>query len=428
MNRFAAGAQLLTSILAAAGLFSGQASAAEYSLAPRFILSSSYDDNARLSVNNEVELVGYAAESKFRTMRRTDRLDVTLDTDFKFNQFDDRDFDTSDQDIGLRLDYRFSDKSRFNLFSRLDRDSVRTSEADLDDEPNITADRRELLLAGLGWKYRLNERHEIDLSYSWQKLRYASDDLNDYQNQRFTALWSMFYSSVNRLQFQINASRFEPEFDRFSVQDPRFVVSRREVFDEPMITRQQDTLGAQIGFVQVLNEKWQLDALAGYSQVESQAESELLTFPQVFFVPPVTTDTVVFPESRSSSLLLNTTLSYTGERLEASFNAFSRNQPSSDGRLNENYGVSLQANYDWTERLEFVGRLRVSEVKSAGGGIDDKRTLGTLDLRANYRLAERWRLGVRYRYRFRDRDSVGGDAQANGWFLRLAYTPGKVVW
>ena len=413
--------------------------AAEYSMTPQVILSGSYDDNARLNVDNEIELSGYAVETKFETRRTSEQLDIALDTDFKFNRFNDQDFDTDDQDIALAIDYDYSDKSRFSFSSRLDRDSVSTSEQDLDSEPNIAADRRELTSAGLGWNYRLSDSSSIDLTYNWQKLRYASEELTDYQNQSAIGTLVIGYSAITQFQLSVEASRIEFDANDFATvqEDPR--IGGPVLFNGLSLSREQETLGLQLGFIRVLSEQWRLDVLAGYSKVDNKAETLALTFPQrisivslfpplVDVTPELTQETEVIEASSSNTLLLNSTLSYTGERSNASINVFSRNQPSSDGQLNENYGASIRYGYEWSDRVNVNGIIRLSETKRTGNTIDDKRARAVLSLRVGYRLAERWRVGLRYRYRFQDRDVIDEDVQSHGWFLTLSYSPKKVMW
>lgn len=376
----------------AAMLFTVSSQGSEYSFDYAVELGGDYNDNVRLTPDNQIDIIGGVLNIPLNLRRRSERLDTTLRGELGFSRYDVDEYDSNDQEIEGRATYQL-ERGELEGYAGYVRDSTRTAEFLDTGLVGPDASRRELFRTGGTFSHLITERNGILIGADYRDVDQESSELQDYKDLTGNLGVTHQWSQATRLRAQLYGGFYES--DDFG----------RDV--------ESDTVGFQVGYDSEVSENFQSSLLVGWANVSSD-------FGGGQAGEPTSEDT--------DSLLLQGSLSYTGERHSLRAEIFSEPDASSGGTLYERHRLNGEYRYQLTERA----RLRVGVVLGKQSSVDDlvdnDRDFARLALSTDYRVTRHWSVRAVYQFSYQDRESDPGDADQNEVRLLVIYRPDRFIW
>ena len=404
---YAAGAGLL--------LLAGTAQAV-WSVDPTVTVRSGYDDNMRLSALDPEKGTTTTAQAQARVRYLTERsqvagyvglnyrwysgVDNLEDKDSEFLRFiADRRFERSM--VSVQGSYTRDDLLRSLRYVPTgvdDVDAAQQEQIDELDQINDAADvdsgdreqiRRERYNITPAWSYRFTERSSGSIGYTFAEQKYDDDDLpvgggnpNGVQDSRTQALTLTLHhrlSEVDTLVGSIRRARYEPE-----------------------LTIESDTYEVQVGWSRRLSEITSVNFDIGARRVETDFDEE-------------------------TGMLYRASIQRRADRGRLIASAERSLYPSSFGQVVETDRLALRYRHSLAERWTMNVAMRAFSTNSAAGANNNRnRDFLQAGVGVDYTLTEHIKVGLDYGYRWIDKESDAGSADANSVNLSFSWSPGPV--
>lgn len=378
--------------------------AQEWRLQPELRIGGEYDDNARLSTDDEVaqKIDGYLLGASLGIGYATQRTELLFEPSLISKLYDeDPDIDSDDQFVDFSLNHSTL-KGEFGIRSRYARESVRTAERanpdfDTDDPDEIptddtglvfTNDERELFRVEPRFDYGLSERLSFGARASYLDVSYdeaVSSFLVDYSDIRVGGFLKRDWTQRTQAYVGVNVRRFENK-----ASDADF-----------------DGLGADIGIESRLSQTTRLRAEIGYEDTEltSTGESDSSVVGNLSLVRNLETMTLLAQYRRNVSA-------------------------SGSGRVTERDSLNFNVYKDFTQRVSGGLGVRFHQSDSVGDQTTPARERDFLQFRAQIEVAMSRSVSLEadYRYATVDRSEFEGTADSNRVMLWLVYRPTPMVY
>ncbi|MFV8819496.1 hypothetical protein [Haliea sp. E17] len=375
-----------------AALLSTISYADQYSLEYGVEAGYEYNDNVRLTPDNEVSISGGQLTIPATFATEDERLKTSLQGELKFSKYDVEEYDSDDQFLRGDMEYKF-ERSEFNGYAGYTRDSTRSSEFLDTGVVGLEAVRREMATVGASGSHFFTEKNGLTAGIDYRDVQYDSDFFQDFDFVSGYAGWINQWTERTRLRLQGFASRYENDGD---------------------ITVSTDGAGLQAGFDSDLSERTTTTLLIGWVSSSTDYSTNLP------IAPP--------DDSDDDSLYLRATVNYRGERHFFRGQIKSEPSPSSNGTMVEENLLGLVYRYRVTERSNFESELTVGQRGALDDRIKNDRDFARLSLGLDYRITEAWYVSGRYQFSYQDRDLDPDSADSNAVYLSLVFRPQKSVW
>lgn len=366
--------------------------AAEYVLGYQVESGFEYNDNVRLSSEDEVDISGLVLSPSATLSRNTERLESDLALKLDFNKYDEQDYDTDGQDLKADFKY-FLERGELNLNTGFKRDSTRTSELEDTGLVGNKSVRKETAVLGLSGFQMVSERNGVNAGINISDVSYESQSLIDYSFYSGFVGWLYQWSSQTKLRVQGYANYYE---------------------NEASFRTESDGYGLQLGLDSQLSERLEVSFLGGSSHIKTDYEASL--------IPGGKTS------DKADTYILEANLKYFDERNSVSFIAKSATNPSGNGYVNKSDSIGVNYSYMFSEKSRFNLGLSAGQIKALDDGIDADRDYARGQLRIDRQFAQNWLVAARYTYTWQDNQGSLSDADSNALYLSLIYKPVQKVW
>jgi len=405
-------------------LLSLPAQAAEWLVEPTVSLRSGYNDNVRLTsqphdsvwetaltpavrfgvAKEDRGLFGkaYASVRRFsggsgaNSSSQLDREDYHLDTNA----------------------YYGTERNRFSGLVNYTRDSTLDSELDQTGQVISSRATRDRLTLGPRWIHTLDEKTQMDLSYSYTTVSYADDpgvqDLVEYDYQQYSA--ALVRQLTPRIQGTLSTgySSYQPDSGYDS-----------------------DTVNIQAGLSHRFSETLSTSWLAGYR--ETTSDTLIATgfcigadpgakFPGCKGGTPFQTGTTKDDDNNSGSVF-SANITKLLEKGELSANLSRSSNPSSNGELLDTTRLILAGKHRFSEKLRASLSIELSnaETITSVSGNQDKTDENFFRVRPKlfWQWRREWQLAAEYEYA--ENENRNSDtARRNAFYLTLQYQYPKI--
>ncbi len=425
--------------------------AGEWSVDANIRQDISYDDNVKMRENEndqEASLI-YNVTPVINFAHRTDVSEISANASYGFEKFFDSisDFD-EDRDI-----QRYGIKGLYSMTERIDwgisadysiapgRDSAADDSGDFGANfekrtfsilPSVTyqlTEQDSLVLSGgyIDTRYSKTGNQSVrppltvgdnvrgidrplvgpdpDL-IEWATSRLLDGEQSDYESMNVALNWSRSWSERFNSSLGFSYSKYESERnvagEVVTIEDSaRNAVSLTT--DSKIESTTSDTYAITLSSSYMILEKWEL-----YGEVGGRFTK--------------TKDNVDHTNSDSAGFVFDVGTIYTGESLLADFSIGQSTAPSSRGREEERFRVSLDLNYIITERLSTALRSSYQNSKSIGSASNERKNF-SVQPSLSWRIDPDWSVSTSYRYRYQKRP-IGGEtetANSNLYMISLNY-------
>ena len=422
-------------------------SATEYAVDSSLKTSAEYNDNYRLTVDDEISLSGYTVTPSISAQANEENWNASLNADFDFSRFNLDELDTDDQDIN----FNFANQGEIyyvNVFAGLVRDTTRTSE--VEDSGRVGgADRHEQYSLGSSAAYIFSEKNRLNFSASAAESKYDAVSRTDYQYFQGQLGWAHSLSEQLTLSLTANASRIEYEPTEISAEFQAFVFNSPadiQVVTEEFAQSRESTTDSE-GWSAVVDyqftEKFNLSASYGNRDTDTKIYYDIEDFDNScnradtdsFYV----SSSLNFCNSEDSSSKVkvkdwDVNAEWVGERHKFNVGYTNNLQPSSDGLVIESERVS----FFWRYSVTKLGSLVLDTTWGENSALDDPlanngvsrvdRTFTNAVINYYHRIAENWFVNASLRYSNQDRELNNGIAESTAITLGIKYQPTKSSW
>ncbi len=373
------------------------AAADQWVLQPIIQQQMKYDDNVLLTPRDEKSGFASVTTPELTISRLGDRLNLSLDGQFRFtNYFDHSEFNSDDQLLHFNGSYLASERSTLQLLADFNRDTSLTS--DLNDSGTFLTKLVRVTSVNVApsWKYLLSERDTLTLAGGFNQVQYDTNQLTDYRN--YTASTTYDHQLTELLDFNaiVDYQRFEPTEGN---------------------TVTTDTVGFLVGLDYHPSERLDVGAAAGanYAFAESSGGKNgnsnqagyRLKLNATYLLDDQTTLTAVYSHDR---------------------------EPSSSGELVNRNRVKVGLSYKLTPlvTLAFAGSYydNADPLTPSEGTTEAKTQSYTLNPSVSWQFSESWSLTGSYAYRQKLAGSgkSSESATSNAAFITLKYSPLGFRW
>lgn len=430
---------LVVALLSAAPL----AMAAELTTQTSVGAKAEYDDNLRLSPNQEDAVGSAVAEAGLDTLYRTETLDLRANIKVMSTRYNEDGYDSDDQRAALSASKQWESQSA-GIDVLINRGSTLTTEF-LDSGRINTTERVETYKIAPRWDWTITETSQVALSGSATQVQYGGGPYTDYRYYDATAQYIFALRENLRLFANLTWSKYESE--DFEGQFPSLRLVSIPPFgsfivDGPLFTQRYTNAsegnGATIGGEYAITENLLVSAVGGVTRTDTTYDIDdvdngcqiAANDPNLFF------DGLCYLEDDSATTTLaNASLTWNGVRQRVNASYVHRTQPSSDGYLIE----SQQADLGWTYELTELSTVIVEGIWGKNKSLDSSATAAGADrsnrdyyyfnLRYRHKLTEEWSVSADYRYRYQEREQWQGDsAESSMVALGIEYRLPKTFW
>jgi hypothetical protein len=363
----------------------------EYSLEYGVEAGYEYDDNVRLTPDQEIDISGGVLSVPITLSARTETRSMELAGQLDSSKFNESDYDSNDQDIQGKINQKF-ERGDLEGYAGYTRDSTRTSEFLDTGVVGLDAVRREAAKAGISGSQLITEKNGVIGGIDYLSVDFAKEPYVDYNFYSGYLGGTHQWSERTRLRLQAYANRYE---------------------NGGQIDVTSDTIGGQAGFDSDLSEKLTTSLLAGWAEVDTTYNSNLPQVPN---------------DDNDGALLFQASVTYREERYQLAARFLDEPQPSADGVLVESRRMTVDYRYRLTERSRLDLALTGGQRQAVSGGEFNERDYARGSIRLDYRLSSSWYVAGRYVYSWQDQKQATGDADSNAVYLNLIYQPEKLVW
>jgi len=444
-------------VLQLAGLWVSTAKAAEYSLQPSVSAFGTYDDNVRLTADNELKMTGYGITPRFVLKRDDQQSALSLDVSAPFRRYHIGAYDTDNQ-TGVISYLRRFERGSISINASTRHESSRTLEnQDTDvgsrEQRATRADAHALSISG---NYSLTERDTVQGSLSFSERDYESQSLQGYEYYSANGLWQRTLNERLLLQAQASYSRYIPAkvasvafsqalFDTAAIWNVtgaallqrqvacaqgiidtvpfpnfQFQLQTAPCFEPASLETEQNTVTAQLGLVYAFTEKLKLDMLVGASQTGSKRDT--ITFERAG---------TVLDRDKTNAASYDASITYADERWDSSLSAKRNNEATSDGFLELTERIEWRNSWKADERSTLTGDLiwfdRQKDADNAFANTNGKQYwIARLGYSQN--LSEHWTANAVYQHRLENPDNGRSNAHRNQVTFTLTWIPTRKIW
>jgi hypothetical protein len=433
----------LRAALAAALAAPAPAQAAEWYARSRLSLETGYDDNVRLSADDETDAFETTLSPRFVLGGRSQALEVQLDTRLDFTRYwDEPDLDTDDQFLRLQTTYT-GRRATLGLAGSFERDTA-TDDDDDDGRQQLGSERRVSGGVAPTLRYTLSPRHSLELAGGVDRRIYpdaqgASSGVLDGRGVVAQGL-GVVQADNGAIDDALSGDRDSRQnYWRYSLGltwlyqlQPRTALGLGPSFlylDQP---RQELALASLQGLVRhALTPRLTLDGRAGPSvaltdsrlQRSSTRSGFFEVDPGVFVPATEFTFTEEHEEETTLGFVADAGLAWQATRRTDLTLRLSRQiEPSgSEGEAVTRDRVSLGLDHELSRTVAFflnTSWLRQGAVSSDTGDDGDRTTI-RFEPGIRWSLTPDLDLTLRYRLRYREFESTDQDATSNAVLLRL---------
>lgn len=424
----------------------------EYSVESKYSAVVRYDDNFRASSgalrDNDLFRGEFASSWEFG--KATDISNLTARFALESGTFNDR----FDQRVSLGY-ARDTERGNWAINGSFDNDSIRRSEESGEGSGQFT-------LANTGAEFynlssrlttRLDELNSLTWSAGASRRRYETEQINDSDFANTSLRWQHSVSNRLRLQSLASVSYFNSDDENLIFNpdlrldavipilgltaievcgfDPQTTLlpasvggnGMSECFKQRIRENTQITYTGQLGIFYVFNEHLTLDALAGYSQVDSELFDQ---FNNVLPSDSVDNQTI---DSDSGNFSYNLEMNYNQDTLDYRILASTRESANSSGILTKN----TEARFEISKRLDERRRMRLNFFWfSQESFVRDVTFLGREVLRVvalyQYSLYENWTIIGEVRYLDQKRRNIDRHTKSTQGVLTVRWQPTTLKW
>lgn len=376
--------------------------AAEWSLNAAIKQDIGYDDNVRMSSKDPQSSFLYHLTPVVNFSHRTPVSDLSANASYGYQHFFDiselnRDF----QNYGIVGQYRM-ERISWALASTLSIAPARDSAEEDSGVFGVDAEKTNRTI-NPSVTYQLTQLDSLNFAPSYSDASYSTDDFSDSVNMGLNLGWTRNWTERYSSSLSIFYSNFKS--------------SRNSSINGLETT--SDSIGINLSSSYLLSEKWDIYGTIGGRVTESDTD----------FITILGKNSI--KNKTKAGFLLDAGFNYNGESLSAQFNVNRSLVPSSQGQLNEQSRISLNLDYQITERLS-VGMLS-SYQESESASLDGQTESSSLDEQLNnrknltiqpslsWKLNPDWALSTSYRYRYQDRSGNEKAADSNSVMLSINY-------
>lgn len=419
-------------VLLVASLLSSGLAAVEYSSQSELQVSTQYDDNARLSYDDPINLFGYSVKPKVDWQAKEEHWNVKAVADLRFNNYDLQEWNSDDQYLTFAGSYQ-TERQSFGLNTSAIKDSTRTSEYDTSGRIGFSAERREQLIIAPSWAYLLTGRNQLSLQVSGSNTEYDSDNYTDYKYLSGQGGWTYIFNEDVRFTFNLTYSDYKPDYrGPFDIGLPGLTVF------SGLAASRTKSVGYLVGGEYAFTE--QLTITGNIGSTEGDSKYTLIEIPngnvdcQAYENANLPLPACNIEDYKSTNLQGDVSLDYLGERNKLKLGVSLQNQPTSNGYVMQYLRVSVDWVYQLSEKSKFSTYLSGGENKSideetaAVGTANPNRNFANVILVYNYRFMENWHLSTTAKYHWQEYESLAGHASASGVSLGITYRPTKKFW
>lgn len=364
--------------------------AAEYSFGYEIDAGYEYNNNVRLTPEDELDISGGQLSVPLTFTRATERLRSELTGDLTFSKYNESEWDSNDQRFEGSTEYTM-ERGDLDGYVSYIRDSTRTSEFDDTGLVGIDASRREAVQVGGSVSNLFTEKNGVTAGLDYRAVDYDAPQLDDFDYSSGYIGWLHRWSEMTRLRLQLYGSWFEND-------------------NNDLTDVESDTLGVQAGFDSDLSESFYTSLLVGWATVDTDYSS-----PEI-------------DDDESDTLLVQGLLRYSAERYQLTARLSSEPSPTGSGTLYARNRLDLDYVYQLTERSQFELGLTGGEQTAVDDRIENDRDYYQGKVGLSYQFAEHWFISGRYRYQFQDREQEDGDADSHEVLLSVIFRPNAWVW
>jgi len=328
-------------------------------------LTVGFDDNFRMSVDNEIETtstaLGLFADIQGATEISNMRLAIGLvGTTYSETSIDD---ETS---YNMSLETARSDE-RLSSFLSIVLVSQATTESELLDTGFLEQDgTRDSVSVSPGLSYQVNERNSVLATLQLQDVSYDTVSLTEYTNNSLLLSWRYQLDEMSNVSTSLQHAVYEPDDDDDTV-----------------------TNNVYVNYEFRTSEATTYDFSVGYSEVERPDETE---------------------DSNDYAFGVNHQVD---ERNNFELELGNSYQASGEGSVREEDRLNLRWNHALSNRAQIT--------VSSEGVKTDVRKYFSFRIGSSYRYSREVGLSASYRYRERDEDSNSADS--NAVFFSMSYSP-----
>ncbi len=345
------------------------ASASDWHLQASVSQEFEYDDNFRLSDDNEETLWGFTTRPRITLETHTPTVDLLFGGEVNYSAFPDK---TDENSFDQRLDGAISRKgprSRVSLNGAFSRQTTRTSE-DEDTGRDFSDAVRLSGSGGLSGSYLLTELVSVGARTGGVVTTYDSDEFDDFFNVSAGPFVSVQLTQKDSVQIAGNYSRFQ----------------RTSGLD-----RESDAFSGDVTYTHVFTEQIETSVRGGANHVRTDLQE-------------LNGSTVVSRTENNSGFEAGFSVTYTEERgrLTGSFDRAL--VPSGEGRLLERNSVRLNASYRATPLVTVdLTTAFIDQTSADDDGTD--RTFFSVEPGLVWQFLPDWSFRVAYKFRAQERES-----------------------
>ena len=368
--------------------------AAEYSADYRVEARYEYNDNVRLSPDNQIDTSGGKLILPVTLTRRSERLDASLAGELSSSKYNESGYDSDNQNVQGNATYQL-ERGELKGNAGYLRDSTLDSEFTDTGVVGLSATRKETATVGGSGFHMFTEKNGLSAGGNYADVQYQSPFYQDYTYASGYGGWLHQWTERTLLRLQAYANNYE---------------------NDGQVKVSSDGLGAQAGFDSDLSEQLTLSMLVGWVSIDTNYSSG----------QPIPID-----DASDDAYLVTGSLKYEQERYNLEARVKSDTNPSGDGYLLKTDQLDVSYGYRLTELSRANLTVLAGRSSSLDSSIDNDRDYARGVLRLDYRFSPNWYVAGSYTYSFQDQKRNNydpGDADSNSVYLSLIWQPDTHAW
>jgi len=377
-------AGLVGTVIACAGV-PVAAVAADWHLNSSITEEFTYDDNFRLSANDEQSLWGFNTRPRVGIETHTPRTDLLFDGILNYGYFpDDTDQNSFDQAGNVSLQHR-TERSVFSFGGGVSHATTRTTE-DEDTGRDLSDTERLGFTGSAAWSYAVTERFGAGIQTGANYVTYDTNVLDDYRS--YTAGPFVTFQLTEKDTVRLNATY--TNFKTLSGLD-----------------NESDLYVGNAVWTHTFHPQWVVSLRAGGNYVETEEEVQ-------------SGSTTVTNSDSKAGFDAGATITYTEERATITGSFTHSVVPSGNGRLERRNQLALSANYAATPKIDFGLKTSFIQQDPADGDSED-RNFVSAEPGISWHFLPDWKARVAYRFRTQTLDE-GDRAYSNGGLASVTWS------
>lgn len=429
--------------------------AVDYSISGTLDAQATHNDNLRMSESDKVAVDKLLVTPVISLQANTETTKVGLVSVFFFNRYDESQYDSNDQNIGLSASHDF-ETSSIGLNANLVRESTITSELLTSGVIGETAQRTERYVITPSWSYYVNDSNMLQLAGTYTSQDYP-EGYTGYDNKSGSLDWIHILDERIKLVLSAQYSRYEYDDVETSIpsisglpvlRDTPFGVIEIPVpagaFGSESYSTETTEKGGQLGVDYQWTEQSMLTSRIGYSKSENsypqQRDENFCTNPDLVFLWQIEQFRPYlgscFLESTSDNVwTAQVGWNWKSETQKFDLNGTKQMQPTGNGYTVDS--LSVTSNWSWyvTEMDQLSAHLTVIRNRAVGdndevrNGNRASRNYGSATVAYRHQFGEQWFVTGSYQYNRQEYlDLQNSDGNANLVSLAVQYRPQAWHW